>query len=455
MATWYVRTGGSDLNAGSTDSNTADQSGAAGIVVTATLTEVGAFVAAAASGVINLQDAGNSLIRTYTKVNDDSITLDSAPTSGNGTYAWKIGGARAAIKKVVATGTGNNAKLAAADVVMVAAGTYTENLVTIGLAITVIGVGSVTIDGTGGAGGSDCVVISAGSGRIVNLLLTNAVDRGYSDAGFGGAPARCGATACGGIGFGGTHVRPVVHCYARTCAGGGFASPTNGQAVYIECEAGDNTGIGFSSYLGTSQLSGCLAYDNTGDGFFFTQAMTADGFVAGCTSEGNGGDGYEFTGLPAPGFFFENNVATNNTGTGFKAGTLGTFFVDYNNLSGNGTARTNFPTGTNDTANAPGYVSAAGDDLTLDTGSAMIAAGYTPFKSPMKVNQGATIAEVAGAQPAVGDVRDGVVYGGGTGTLELPAEADVESGVGYGTDGTEFEGTLTGGSDGFLGFPLG
>ncbi len=49
--------------------------------------------------------------------------------------------------------------------------------------------------------------------------------------------------------------------------------------------------------------------------------------------------------------------------------------------------------------------------------------------------------------PAVGDVQEGVVFGNGAsgdriGTLELPAEDDVLDGIGYGADGTEFEGTL-------------
>jgi hypothetical protein len=49
----------------------------------------------------------------------------------------------------------------------------------------------------------------------------------------------------------------------------------------------------------------------------------------------------------------------------------------------------------------------------------------------------------AASYPAVGDVQTGVVYGGGTGTLDLPAEADVRSGTGYGEDGAEFTGTLS------------
>jgi hypothetical protein len=50
--------------------------------------------------------------------------------------------------------------------------------------------------------------------------------------------------------------------------------------------------------------------------------------------------------------------------------------------------------------------------------------------------------------PAVGDVQLSVVYGASNefiGTLALPTEAQVQSGVGYGAGGTEFTGTLVGG----------
>jgi len=56
-----------------------------------------------------------------------------------------------------------------------------------------------------------------------------------------------------------------------------------------------------------------------------------------------------------------------------------------------------------------------------------------------------------GDYPRVGDVRSGVIYGGGfEGTFNVPAESDVRDGVGYGEDGAEFEGTLaTGGAHGY------
>lgn len=47
--------------------------------------------------------------------------------------------------------------------------------------------------------------------------------------------------------------------------------------------------------------------------------------------------------------------------------------------------------------------------------------------------------------PVVGDVRFGVVYGGGTGNVVLPATTDVLIGVGYGALGTEYTGNATAG----------
>jgi hypothetical protein len=50
--------------------------------------------------------------------------------------------------------------------------------------------------------------------------------------------------------------------------------------------------------------------------------------------------------------------------------------------------------------------------------------------------------------PSENDVRLGVTFDVYTGNLELPAEADVLTGVQYGTNGTEFTGSATGGGGG-------
>lgn len=66
-------------------------------------------------------------------------------------------------------------------------------------------------------------------------------------------------------------------------------------------------------------------------------------------------------------------------------------------------------------------------------------------------DKGAVTKAAAGGScdyPSEDDVRDGVTFDTYTGNLVLPDEADVESGVGYGTDGTEYTGTLVGGEGG-------
>lgn len=50
--------------------------------------------------------------------------------------------------------------------------------------------------------------------------------------------------------------------------------------------------------------------------------------------------------------------------------------------------------------------------------------------------------------PSEDDVQEGVTFGDiYTGNLVVPAEVEVENGVGYGANGTEFTGTLVGGSE--------
>jgi hypothetical protein len=58
-----------------------------------------------------------------------------------------------------------------------------------------------------------------------------------------------------------------------------------------------------------------------------------------------------------------------------------------------------------------------------------------------------TSADLATAAQA-GDIQSGTTISGVAGTLTLPAEADVETGVTYGAGGTEFTGTLAGGAGG-------
>lgn len=416
MATWYVRTGGSDLNSGSTDTDAASQSGASGAVVGTTLTEVGAFAAAAATGAINLQDAGNSLIRTYTKVNNDSITLDSAPTSGDGTYAWKIGGARAAIKKVVTTGAGNNAKIASGDLVLVQTGTYTENVVAPASGVLVYGNGGfATIDGTGGGAGSDCLA-GPGTYYAADIVCQNAVDIGIvSLAGGGAILSRCKALTCGGSGAGWCQDEWVLCTFRGNGSHGAYVSGTNGRIVDSECA--ENSGSGIYGGNGWTVICNTLVYDNGSNGFTWTSAPGAKFSCAGNTFEGNTGDGIQMdlvSCVPSVGASIVNNIFSNNSAYGIdsSAGAQTNVLkavVSHNLFYGNGTASNrNFTEGTNAVTTDPQFTDAAGDDYSIKFAGGAYKAGYSPFKNPT-LN-----ALNIGAVPGIGS--DQTVGGGGGGS---------------------------------------
>lgn len=84
----------------------------------------------------------------------------------------------------------------------------------------------------------------------------------------------------------------------------------------------------------------------------------------------------------------------------------------------------------------------------------LAARGLTDYDYPAEadVRNGTSFAggEYAGTlsaeadYPSEDDVRDGVTFdtGGKTGNLVLPSEAQTQSGVQFGANGTEFEGTL-------------
>lgn len=303
----------------------------------------------------------------------------------------------------------SNGVLAAGDTVHLVGdqGNYTENNLTPDRAITIRGLrgatrGKTVIDGTGGAAGSDVWTGLTSSCTFIDIIAQNAVDRGWQTSTNQPQLLRCEANTNGGSGAGWFHVQPNAYCTFRGNAGSGVINGGAGLTYYLSfCEAGDNGADGFNGTFVV--LANCHAYDNAGDGIEVTNGQI--GVYANCTAEGNGGAGMKLaatTNLSA-GSAIKNCAFTNNgtygidSSAGAQTAEARCLF-DYNNFYGNATAaRRNVTAGANDTANDPGFVNAAGDDYTLDTGSAMIGAGYSPFKSPMLLNQGATIAEVAGA----------------------------------------------------------
>jgi hypothetical protein len=405
-AEWYVRDGGNDLNSGATDADAPVINGDAGtpFVVTGGVNveyAPGGINALAGTEGINLQVAGVDTIRGFTVVDDTHFTLDAAVADA--AYAGRIGGARVTINEVTNQNAGFNVKITSDHVVWVEPVSFTQTgaLTQAGTILRGNG-GRFTIDGTGGAAGSD-LVGNAGASTALRFLmdanLVNAVDEGLVTT----QPFRCIrvlASACGGDGFQANNMvnlRDVQYCAARGCAGSGFTRINTGSY----CEAADNGVNGYMADTSTANtdptLIGCVAYDNL-RGAEFARASRLNG----CTFEGSTDSGLRMGARTTPEAFIAINCNFSNNGrygieeTGADPDQFA--LVDYCNFYNNALgARLNVQAGPNDTAFDPQFVDAANDDYTLDTGSPLIGAGYSPFKSPMKLNIGATIAEVAAA----------------------------------------------------------
>jgi hypothetical protein len=437
MATtiWYVRAAGNDKNSGGHDSDTARvtrDSGTPGTVAGTTFTDAGGdFVnlGVLAGDAINIQVAGvSSIYEIASRDSATQLTLVSAPA--NASYNYRIGGARAAVKKTVQGGAGENIALSSGDTVWAQGGsTFTENAITILAGVTLRGNGSlVTIDGTGGAGGSD--VLTYNGATIQDVVVANAVDQGIvRSGGGGGVMQNVRAQSCGGKGIEiATH---AAFCSARSCVGDGITTLIAGCSAYA-CEAVDGTADGFKSAVNTwFKAVMCLAYDNGGDGCETSPNSLGSIFIN-CTFEGNTGAGLVLTAQAAPttgGAVFVNNLFTNNGTYGVNASAAQTspgILCDYNLYFGNTTApRNNFITGTNDKSTDPQYTAPASDDYSIKFLGGAFKAGFPVFKNPTlnKLNIGAIpgpgSGEQAGDYPAAGDVRSGTSYANGTltGTL--------------------------------------
>lgn len=275
-------------------------------------------------------------------------------------------------------------------------GAYTENAITIDRALIVKGLrGVATVDGTGGGAGSD-IITHGVNASFFNFLVKNAVDKGYAWTGSIALFRLCGATGCGGAGFYRTHGSYATrYCYARA-NGIGFQEDSAGLTHdYFMCEAGDNTSHNFMGGDANTNCNNCLSYDSGGDALNLLTAPGINSTICNNTFDGCV-DGLDTAGTPSAGSLFLNNNISNMSGVGAKAVGLGTQVSNYNNFYGNGTDRTNWPTGANDTASDPLFVSASTDDYTPGSGSPLIQTGYTPFKSPNKLNMGAVVQNPGG-----------------------------------------------------------
>lgn len=274
-----------------------------------------------------------------------------------------------------------------------------------------------TLDGTGGAAGSDNFTSLGNSGSgaatiIRNGTLANAVDRGVTPNGNANNTAQnVLIQAPGTIGFAvsgtGTHV--LIGCAVRAAGSNGHSiQATLGRLKLFFCEFSDCAGFGAG--IGIDTIC-CVAYDNVGRGFD-TTGVTAAAQVnfVGCTIEGNGTDNvgpttpFVTSGL-IRGASFVNCSLTNagDKAIDFSAApTELDLWADYNLYFGNANGNANFLAGSHDLSSDPQYVDAPGDNLTPKSTSPLIRAGVSRFKSPMAINIGAIAHLAAGGSPLIG-----------------------------------------------------
>lgn len=410
---WYARDGGSDLNSGGTNADAPTINGDAGTPFVIVGGTGGTYAPGGLTGLggeaLNLQIAGVSTIRGITVLTDTTFTLDAAVA--NAAYNGRIGGARDHPAKLCNTGAGLNAKIAAGHAILIKQATYAGQLVIINVACHLKGQGDLewTIDGAGLGAGSDPVSMNTGAasmGSVSNCVVINAVDVAFLRSGNAGTFKNCRAVSPGGAGFNCDFT--LIHCSSRGATGVGIQP---GSSPVIQCEISEAGGISLNlPNTAKGLLLGNTIYDGASIGISLAAGASVT-FIVGNTIEGCTGDGIEIPGVAtiSGGSCFQNNTITNCGGYGIDSSAgaqtaAAAIQADFNNYYGNATGNRNWIAGAHDLAVDPGFVNAGGDDYTLDTGSALIAAGYSPLKSPMKLNIGATIAELAvpGASTLVG-----------------------------------------------------
>lgn len=423
--TWFVRTGGSANNSGGGNTDAADINGegATNFVVlggTALTYSPGGLSALTADAIgtggytrsVNLSIAGVRTVRRITVLTDTTATLSASVADGS--YGGSVGGARATPTQASSTAAGNNAALAIGDLIVYAAVTFTGQYTVTTPGDTddpcSIFAPGCTIDGTGGAAGTDCITFTAGNTNVTGLRCINAVDDCFARTGGNMGFRNCGAVDAGGDGWqSGTNWGTEAYsghyfCYARSCVAVGIGAGGASNAPVDYCESRDNTSHGFSR--GNTFIRYSLGVDNGGDGCNVAASGRA-GVVLKNTFSSNAVDGIDFSATNSllSGSIVAHNDLTNNGAYGINSsgGAQTEHYITIgNNYFGNVTAaRNNFNadyagyTGPN---TDPDYVNEAGGDFTLDTGSDLIGAMvFPPFTSPMLVNIGAAEHEEGGA----------------------------------------------------------
>lgn len=414
---WYVRgDDGAEANSGDTDAAAADLSVADFAVVGTAFSSVTGGFAALVGRAVNIQVGGSSEIRLLSTITDDNNgTISAAPSAGNGTYAAKVGGARAAINSVANSGANNNSVLVAADTVRVRpkAGSYNE-LVTFNVACGIKSLGGpVTLDGTGLGAGSDPILISA-SIDLQGFKVTGAVDRGFFRTAATSYLFDCHAISPGAHAF---HFQGdasrIVACSGSggTIGIGPHQSGPNGNIYKCQFSGMSDYGVGdvrdFMDCLVHECATG-VKYKNNWKPHWSRNSILY--------STGDGVEIKQTTNFSDGGLVEDNLIAFNGGyGINSSAGAQAKRYsaranLYYGNTSG---ARNNFNAddeGYTVTAADPLFINVATDDYRLQPSSPAVGTGIGP--TGLFPNIGAT--PVINDYPAVGDVTSGVDYAGAT-----------------------------------------
>lgn len=302
-----------------------------------------------------------------------ATTYYVATTGNDGAAGTSTGTAFATINKALSV-------VAASDTVKVAAGSYTENPAVVtagGVFLNTIHV--IGCDASFGATTSRTVTVT---GRFTTSLgsSTNGYYR-FENIGVTGATStawalgnlhyltfiNCAAYSNTGASTDGFNFKDYAlfqNCVAYSNGRDGF----NGEAgssnttIFDGCTAYSNTRDGFRTYNSGSVFVFCLSYSNTGNGFYSPVSPTVCTIAKNCTADGNG------TGIKLGGRFtiVSNCIISNNTtgSSGYSSDARDTN-ASYNVYYNNGTARTNFPTGTGDVSGDPKFVNRAGGNFAL------------------------------------------------------------------------------------------
>lgn len=241
-----------------------------------------------------------------------------------------------------------------------------------------------------------------------------------------------GLTALGGV--------SVVNCDFYACRDGIRMNNSSAYGMNIEnCNFIDNTGYGING-TGSGARFGYINSCRYGAGTMANTSGNTNGLKniveIGCASYADDASPWNDA---ANGDFTLTLAAARGTGRGTFAGGTITSKPDIGAAIRGGT----FPAA-EDVEDGVFY-GAAGTEY---EGTLVAVTPDYPAEADVQsgVSFGSGVYTGTFTAPAVGDVQAGVTYGGGgteyEGTFAVPSVGDVATGVGYGAGGTEFEGTL-------------